>query len=223
MKLFNKIILSLCVLIFSLCSENGLRNNLNTKAVKCTISTISIPKGSNMPVVVFRANSGEEDVNLTVMDKQDLNKYKVNGNLVFEDKTNGESWFAENKYNENNFESMRDAFSLCKTIHDDNKGNKLYDDNESNRKNKKSLLQYRIQTLPDNIEVIDDKEKTNVAKDINTTEFNSFLQSKETMIASNKLKNSSKAEKALTKLETGFKFDSFIRLKEMFNFNDIHF
>lgn len=224
MKLFIFTILSL--LILCLCSENNLRNNLDTQAVKCSISTISIPKGSNLPIVVFRLNTGAEDVNLTVVENEDLNKLKVKGNLVYEDKTNGESWFAENKYDDKNFESMRDAFSLCKNIHEENKGNKLYDDNESNRKNKKGILQYRIQSLPENIELIDNKEKTKVKSNSatkdndNIAENTSFLQSKVSTTSGNKLKSSSKSQ---VKLETGMKFDSLIRLKEMFNLNDFHF
>ena len=104
MKLFIITIFSL--LILCPCSENNLRNNLNTQAGKCSISTISIPKGSNLPIVVFRINTAAEDVNLTVVENEDLNKFKINGNLVYVDKTNGESWFAENKYNEKNFESI---------------------------------------------------------------------------------------------------------------------
>jgi len=224
MKLFIFTLLSLLILCF--CSENNLRTNINTQAVKCSISTISIPKGSNLPIVVFRLNTGLEDVNLTVVENEDLNKLKIKGNLVYEDKTNGESWFSENNYNDKKIESMRDAFSLCKTIHEENKGNKLYDDNESNRKNKKSILQYRIQSLPENIELVDNKAKTKVASNSvtkdndNIAENTSFLQSKVSLTSGNKLKNSSNSQ---VKLETGIKFDSFIRLKEMFKFNDVHF
>ena len=214
MKPILKLFFMFYVIISSYSTINALADKSKTKGSKCAVSTISIPKGSNLPVVVFRASLGEEAFDLTVVEKDHLAKYKVNGNLVFKDENKGESWYSGKKY----YESMGDAFSLCKSIHEENVKQNLYEQKESTGKNN-ILMKYRISELPCYITPLDqDKEKSQSEKtDSNDkTENVSFIQTK--VKKKNFLKNSNKMDE---KMELNM--DSFIRLNEMFKPNDMHF
>ncbi len=116
MKSFSKLLLTL--LFITLC-KSYVKAKLEkfTSLAKCEISSINIPKGSNLPVINFKINKDDGEMNLTVVEKEHLEKYRVNGKLVFQDKTNGESWYADSKYDQKSFENMKDVFSKCKNIH----------------------------------------------------------------------------------------------------------
>lgn len=108
MKPILKLFFMFYGIIFCYSTKNALADKSKSKGSKCAVSTISIPRGSNLPVVVFRASLGEEAFDLTVVEKDHLAKYKVNGNLVFNDEKKGKSWYADKIY----YERMGDAFSL---------------------------------------------------------------------------------------------------------------
>ena len=86
-----KIFVICYVIILCYSSINALRTKFKAVHPKCAISTISIPKGSNLPVIVFHASMDEEAFDLTVVERDHLSKYNVNGNVVFDDKSKGES------------------------------------------------------------------------------------------------------------------------------------
>jgi hypothetical protein len=106
---------------------------------------------------------------LTVVEKDQTNKYSVNGNLFYTDKKTGENWYIDKSMDESTFETMRDAFSLCRQLNTDNKVTKVY---ESNR----LFVNHRTHTLPDNISL---RVDSNLRKD------SSFLQVKMKMKLSN--------------------------------------
>jgi hypothetical protein len=236
MKLLNKFILIICSILFTLNKVISLKDKVNTKGSKCAVSSISIPKGSNLPIVVFKASFDEEDFKLTVLEKEHMNKLNVKGHLVMDDKNNGESWYVEKKYDEANFENMRDAFSLCRNIHEENKELKLYDENESNRKNN-NLLKFRIQSLPDNVDMIEDKEKVkNDSSNLRNKNDNNritpiFLETKSkkktlSKVEAKEFASDNKSKGVLkndNNEEKGFNLGSFIRFNGFFNFNDVHF
>ena len=211
MKPILKLFFMFYLIYISFSSIIALHDKSKANSLKCTISTISIPRGSSLPVVVFRASLGEEAFDLTVVEKDHLSKYKVNGNLVFKDETNGESWYSNKK----NYESMGDAFSLCKSIHEENLKESLYELNEATGKNN-SLMKFRISELPHNMEpIIKEKEKNASEKTFRDDKIEnlSFIQTK--VKKKNLLKN------AVEKRELDL--NSYIRLNEMFKPNDMHF
>jgi hypothetical protein len=114
----------------------------NTKS-SCSISTISIPLGTNTPVMVYNARKDSDMWKLTVLEKEHTDNYSVEGHLFYTDKTTGESWYMHNA-DEGAVESMRDAFSLCRTLNMDNKITKIYDKNTMFRK-------YRTNVLPQHV------------------------------------------------------------------------
>ena len=103
---------------------------------------ISIPKGSNLPVVVFRASLGEDAFDLTVVDKDHLAKYKVNGNLVFNDEKKESLGIQPRNITkawERHFLCVKALMRECKSEFDEQ--------NEATRKNN-NLMKFRISELP---------------------------------------------------------------------------
>jgi hypothetical protein len=140
-KLTCLLILTLFSVVFSVKSRSN-----------CSISSISIAPGTGRPIIVYNTdisiNNVEENVRLTVVGKEVSENYRVNSELIEDDKITGDKWFSNKKLKENKVE-MKDAFNLCKTIHKDNMQNKLWED--------KSNLNYRIDTLPENLELKEQK------------------------------------------------------------------
>jgi hypothetical protein len=154
------------ILIFTLLLSNFITNrNLNSNHANCSISSISIPIGSSSPVMVYNARIHDLNWRLTVLEKGQVNKYRVDGHLFFSDNTTGESWYSDKDMNESSFESMRDAFSLCKTLNQDNKNGKSYENN-------KEYENLRSLSLPENVKL----RSNNLEQDENKTA--SFLQLK---------------------------------------------
>lgn len=239
MKLLKKSILFLFLWVISITIVKSLRKSskLNTNGVKCSVSSISIPNGTNLPVVVFKASVDEEDIKLTVLEKEHRNNFKVKGNLVMDDKIKGESWYVDNKHEGNSFESMRDAFSLCKSMHEENKDMKLYEMNEDNRKNN-NLIKFRTNNLPENVEEIkadkasEDKAKINITNnnkeakdeiDQNISLLHIKSSAKSLSKTQSKENNPKEFLKEKNDKEKVFNFGSYIRLKELLTLNDIHF
>jgi hypothetical protein len=164
MKLLKKCLKLVLILALALVNFISTRN-LNSNHANCSISSISIPVGSTSPVMVYNARIDNLKWRLTVLDKEQINRYRVDGHLFFSDKETGESWYADKDMNERSFESMRDAFSLCKNLNYDNKNEKSYESN-------KEYDNLRTSSLPDNV-----KLRTNLhVQDENKTA--SFLQLK---------------------------------------------
>ena len=134
---------NICLILLYLICMTQCRS-LNSNKAACSISSISIPIGSSSPVMVYNARMENENLELTVLDKEHVDKYKVDVNLFYSDKKSGESWYANKNVLDKNFESMRDAFSLCRTLNTDNKQTKIYE---------KSRLYsiYRTEVLPTNL------------------------------------------------------------------------
>jgi hypothetical protein len=136
---------------------------LNATKGACSISTISIPVGSSSPVMVYNARINEEDWQLTVLDKDQISKYKVDGNLFYSDKKSGESWFVNKFVDDKQFESMRDAFSQCRTLNTDSKESKDFDNNIYEK--------LRTSTLPSNVCLRVNTEKTTSFLQVGTKSF----------------------------------------------------
>lgn len=133
------IIKSLCLVLVYI-SVLSCRSISSMKGT-CSISTISIPIGSTSPVMVYNARIDNDIWRLTVLNKDQLEKFKVEGEMFYSDKQTGESWYSDKNVDENQFEAMRDAFSLCRTLNNDNRITKDYE---------KSRLYsaYRTDSLP---------------------------------------------------------------------------
>lgn len=138
-KILKLLILSISLLILI----NTQKTERNNKSA-CSISTISIPIGTNSPVMIYNARKDNEEWQLTVIEKENLENYDIKGNLFYSDKRSGESWYTNKDMDEKTFESMRDAFSLCRTLNTDNKRTKVYDNN-------RFYTKYRTQSLPQNL------------------------------------------------------------------------
>jgi hypothetical protein len=155
------IIRSLCLVLISM-SIISCRSISSAKGT-CSISTISIPVGSTSPVMVYNARIDNDNWKLTVLNKDHQEKYKVEGEMFYSDKETGESWYSDKNVDQNQFEAMRDAFSLCRTL---NKDNRVTKDFEKSR----LYVAYRTSTLPKFIAM---RKENNLRTTSSTT---SFLQ-----------------------------------------------
>jgi hypothetical protein len=142
---------NLCLILLS--ATIIVSRSLNSAKGTCSISTISIPVGSNSPVMVYNARIENESWRLTVLPKEQQQKLKVDGEMFFSDKETGDSWFSDKNIDEKQFESMRDAFSLCRTLNADNKETKVFE---------KSRLYsaYRTKALPSFVALRKESQKT---------------------------------------------------------------
>jgi hypothetical protein len=120
-------------------------NILATKSSTCSISTISIPTGTSEPVIVYTGKNHQKSFRLTVLEKDHLNEIEAKGNLFYSDKKTGELWYSDNEVDENNKESLRDIFSLCRTLNIDNKKTQQY------RKKGGFYARYQTNSLPSNL------------------------------------------------------------------------
>lgn len=94
------------------------------KKAECSISSIHIPLGSTSPVMVYNAKNEQKSWRITVLDREQFNEFNVEGDLFYTDKKTEESWFISESIDEKSFESLKDAFSLCKQLNTENKNNK---------------------------------------------------------------------------------------------------
>jgi len=129
-----------------------------------------MPIGSSNPVMIYKARVENQDWRLTVLEKKDTDKYKVEGNLFFSDRKSGESWYVDKDMHESNYESMRDAFSLCRVLNEDNKATNAYE-----KSNEYETL--RTRTLPNNV-LPRIKESSSLEDNNVAPSTSSFLQAK---------------------------------------------
>ena len=155
------------LLIFTLVFTSS--RSLNSNKGACSISTISIPIGSSYPVMIYNARVENENWQLTVLEKEHAEKYEVEGSLFYSDKKTGESWFANRNVDDEQYESMRDAFSVCRTLNTDNKTTKIYE---------KSRLysKFRTSTVPQNLALRINKKEEEENLNSQTQMTTSFLQ-----------------------------------------------
>lgn len=165
---------ALIIIIFFSSISLTVSRSLSSNKAACSISTISIPIGTNTPVMIYNARMEEENLQLTVLEKDHLEKYQVEGNLFYTDKETGESWYANKNVDEKNLETMRDAFSLCRVLNNDNKQTKAY---ESSR----VYMKYRTEVLPKNVALRVSNKEENARKqtpEMPSKTTTSFLQVK---------------------------------------------
>ncbi len=119
-----------------------IKKESQNKKPECSISTIHIPLGSLSPVMIYNAKNNNESWRLTVLDREQFNELNVEGDLFYTDKFTKESWFISESINEKGFDTLKDAFSLCKNLNSEMKRNK--DTIATN----KEFEKYRTENLP---------------------------------------------------------------------------
>jgi len=83
-----------------------------------------MPIGSSSPVMVYNAKNMDQTWRITVLDREQFNELNVEGDLFYTDKATEESWFTAESIDDKAFESLKDAFSLCKQLNSDTKKQK---------------------------------------------------------------------------------------------------
>lgn len=121
-------------------------DNADSNTSSCSISSISIPLGTTLPVIVYRARKDNNDVILTVLEKEHMESLQTDQNLhlVYTDKRTSECWYSSKEMEDEAQESMRDIFSMCRTLNSDNKAMRLYQDH-------KTYARFESQALPENV------------------------------------------------------------------------
>lgn len=123
---------------------NTKNENEPTRTVDCNISSISIPVGTDSPVLTFNARiSEEENFNLISLLKSDVNKLNINGVLFHTD--NNIVWYKDESLINLKNTRVKDAFSLCRKI------NKEYLETENVSNNNKKMKLRVLRKLPEGI------------------------------------------------------------------------
>jgi len=117
-KLFLSIVLVLKII------KCDIKKESKNQRSECSISSIHMPIGSSSPVMVYNAKNQDQTWRITVLDREQFNELNVEGDLFYTDKTTEESWFISESIDDKGFESLKDAFSLCKVLNAENKKNK---------------------------------------------------------------------------------------------------
>jgi len=107
----------------------------------CSITTVNIPTGSNIPVMIYSAKTGHEVLRFTVLDKEHIGNLRVDDNHFYTDPKTGEQWYVDKDIEQ--IENLRDIFSPCRMLNTDNKKTRMYDN--------KIYSKYRVSELPSNI------------------------------------------------------------------------
>lgn len=128
--------------IAAICFGVSLSASSNSN-VACSISSISIPVGTMEPVIVYNARKDKDNWRFTVLEKDHTESIESKGQLFYTDKKSGESWFTDKEV-DGNQESMRDVFSLCRTLNTDNKAARIYEAHSV-------YARYETSTLPSNL------------------------------------------------------------------------
>jgi len=63
-----------------------------------------------------QAAAGKKKYRITVLEKDDVDEFNVEGNLFYTDKNSKESWFINESMNDSSFEKIKDAINMCKEI-----------------------------------------------------------------------------------------------------------
>ena len=119
--IFLKFILGICILISS--TKCDIKKESQNKKSACSISSIYTSSGSG-PVMVYSAKNNDKNWRITVLEKDQFDDLSVEGDLFYTDKKTHESWFINESIDEKSFESLRDAFSLCKELNVEHKNSK---------------------------------------------------------------------------------------------------
>jgi hypothetical protein len=129
--------------------------------------------------MVYNARLGDENLKLTVLEKDQGFEYSVDGNLFYSDKETGELWYTNIKADDKNIESFRDAFSLCRRLNNENKETKEFE-------NSIIYENIRLKSLPKhvslrkniNLDNIKDSDRKRNFESNDKTKSSSFLEIK---------------------------------------------
>ena len=84
----------------------------------CKLESIHIPLGNSLPVMVYNASalSSKKKYRLTVLEKDDVEQFNVDGNLFYTDKNTKESWYINESMDDSSFDKIKDAINMCKDL-----------------------------------------------------------------------------------------------------------
>ena len=86
----------------------------------CNVSGVSIPLGSDSPIMSFKARFENEEVGLVAMKKKGLDELVIeNQEMVHTDKGSNSVWLKSSKTSDKMMTRVKDAFSLCRRIYND--------------------------------------------------------------------------------------------------------
>lgn len=118
----------------------------------CKVSAISIPIGSDSPILTFKARTNNNDsLEFVSIKRVDDSKFKVNGDLIHSDRKTDTNWYFKSSEQVYRMQTMRDAFDLCRRIHTEYSitGELVFDhDNEEEDKKYKLKL---LRVLPEGV------------------------------------------------------------------------
>lgn len=138
-KIIFSIIISSLLLQLTICD---IKLESKSKKAECSISSIHMPIGSSSPVMVYNAKHADQTWRITVLDREQFNELNVEGDLFYTDKATEESWFTAESIDDKAFESLKDAFSLCKQLNSETKKQK------DQLKTNKDYEELRTEKLP---------------------------------------------------------------------------
>jgi hypothetical protein len=84
----------------------------------CKLESIHIPLGNSLPVMVYNAQAvaSKKKYRITVLEKDDVEQFNVEGNLFYTDKNTKESWFINESMDDNSFDKIKDSINMCKDL-----------------------------------------------------------------------------------------------------------
>lgn len=121
--------------------------HLKNNKPQCDVSRISLPAGIKAPILTYSARVRNDDMSLTALNRLDLDKYEVKGNIFYSDKTTGDNWYSEIPMDESTYDAMKDSFDLCKILNLNLRKSFTIEDDASN----KDYEKFKTQDLPLNV------------------------------------------------------------------------
>merc|ERR1712032_504132 len=142
----------------------------------CKLESIHIPLGSSLPIMTYGAAAvgGKKKYRITVLEKDDVDEFNVDGNLFYTDKNSKESWYINETMNDSSFEKIKDSINMCKEMNK-NKTNFVNKDKEFAGLRRSGLPSFMSRRIVPNRTTAENNHKE-VKEELEENKHKSFLQ-----------------------------------------------